>query len=342
MGTNTTQNINKPLLAKELSRIKKTENCIIVDWLSATTRQWEPIQLVEYLRLDVSSFRQTYGLDGYADRLFFGGIAIDYHLRSNDPEQTNVRLVMSGQGCRQFETSSDFGFNQLFCDIQNGDFMIKRLDISYDDVDQESEGVLNLPKIARYTLHQRFVTKWGGGQVIDSFKISGNEEPMVHALTVQFGSKKSEIMLRIYDKAQERGGLDCHWVRAELVLKHDRAAGFISELLSGKSIGELYAGVLRNYLRFIRFDRSRRERCSVVGWWERFLDGAEAVKIYSAKTVEYNLARVREYVINQAGNSICTYIACVGEEKFMEDLSNRKSQLTENQRRVIEDWKNQK
>ncbi len=165
---------------------------------------------------------------------------------------------------------------------------------------------------------------------------------MIHALTVQFGSKKSEMLLRIYDKAQERGGLDYHWVRAELQLNRQRAAGFIAELLNGKSVGELYAGVLRNYLRFIHLDHSRRERCSVVGWWDNFLDGAEAVKIYSAKTVEYNLARVREYVINQAGNCIDTYIACVGEEKFMEDLRNRESQLNENQRRVIEEWRSAK
>lgn len=319
------------------------ENCVIIDWFSATTRNWEPLQLIRYLGLDVTSFRPTYGQDGYADRLFFGGIAIDYHLKNNDPEQTNVRLCMSGQGCRQFETSSDFGFMQLFCDVNNGDFDVKRLDIAYDDVDREGGcGLLDLPKIARYTLHQRFVSKWNGGQVVDSFRAGGNDEPMIHALTVQFGSKKSELLLRIYDKAKERGGLDYHWVRSELQMNRQRAAGFIARLLSGKSIGELYAGVLRNYLRFIRLDHSRRERCSVVGWWEQFLNGAEKVKIFSPKTVEYNLGRVREYVINQAGNCIETYISCLGEEQLICDLRNRKSRLTENQKRVIEDWKNQK
>lgn len=114
-----------------------------------------------------------------------------------------------------------------------------------------------------------------------------------------------------------------------------RAAGFITELLNGKSASELYVGVLRNYLRFIRLDHSRRERCSVVGWWERFLNGAAAVKIYTPKTVDYNLACVRDYVLNQAGNCIETYISCVGEEQFLVDLEKRKTQLNENQRRVI-------
>ncbi len=314
------------------------ENCILIDWFSATTRIWEPVQLITYLGLDIGQFQTSYGFYGYHDRLFYGGISIHFNLR-NDEQHNSVMLEMSGQGCRQFETSSAAGFTQLFCDVDNGDFEIKRLDIAYDDVDKESNGLLDIGIIARYTLHQRFVTKWGGGQVVDSFKNGSNNEAMVQALTVQFGSRQSAIMLRIYDKAQERGGLDYHWVRAEMVLKGQRASAFIAELLSGKPIGELYAGVLRNYLRFIRLDHSRRERCSTVGWWEKFLAGAASIKLYSTKTVDYNLARVREYVINQAGNSIETYMACVGVGKFIEELNHRSSQPNENQLRIIKEYR---
>lgn len=309
------------------------KNCVIIDWFTATTRLWEPTQLIQYLGLEVNSFRATYGMDGYADRLTFGGISVDYHLRANDPEQTNVRLVMSGQGCRQFETSSNVGFMQLFCDVVNGDLDIKRLDIAYDDVDKDGCGLLDLHKIARYTVHKRYVSKWNGGMVIDHFQQNADD-----ALTVQFGSKQSELLLRIYDKAQERGGLDYHWVRSELQLNRERAAGFINQLLKGQTIGELYAGVLRNYLRFIKLDRSRKERCSTVEWWNSFLNNAEAIKIYTPKDIEYNLMRVQQYVINQAGNSIDTYISCVGERQFFSDLENRKSKLNENQKRVIDEY----
>lgn len=323
-----------------MSQIKKqNENCVIVDWFSASTNVFEPTSLIEYLGLNIQSFVHTYGRYFYADRLTYGGISVYYNLRANDTENGSVLLEMSGQGCRQFETASDMGFMQLFCDVGNGDFKVTRLDISYDDVDHEGNGLLDIKKLTRYTLHQRFVTKWGGGQVLDKFKVNGNYEPMTHALTVQFGSKKSKILLRIYDKAQERGGLDYHWVRSEIQFNGERAAGFIKKLLETQNeIGELYAGVLKNYLRFIKFDHTRKERCTTVGWWEIFLDNAEKIKIFSPKTVEYNLAKVKNYVINQAGNSIDTYITCVGAEKFIKDLKTRKSKLNENQLRIIEEY----
>lgn len=303
---------------------------------------WEPTQLVAYLGLDYSQFQMTYGFYGYCDRLLFGGISVHYNLRSDpENEKTSVMLEMSGQGCRQYETSSNRGFMPLFCDVANGDLEIKRLDVSYDDVARkDSCGLLNLSQIIRYTLHKRLVSKWSGGQVLDKFKINGNHEPMVHALTVQFGSRHSAIMLRIYDKAQERGGLDYHWIRAEIEFKEDRAAGFISKLLDGKPIGELYAGVLCNYLRFIRSDHSRRERCTTIGWWEKFLNGAERVKLYSPKDIEYNLARVERYVLEQAGNSTLTYLLCKGEDKLLEELRKRKEKLNENQRRLIAEYIN--
>lgn len=324
-----------------MSPIKnQNENYVIIDWFSASTNLFEPTALIEYFRLDIKSFVHTYGRYFYADRLTYGGISVYYNLRANDTENGSVLLEMSAQGCRQFETSSDVGFMQLFCDVANGDLKVTRLDVAYDDIDHEGNGILDIKKIARYTMHQRFVTKWGGGMIVDKFKINGNYEPMIHDLTVQFGSKKSKILLRIYDKAQERGGFDYHWIRAELQFNGERAAGFIKKLLETQnSVGELYAGVLKNYLRFIKLDHTRKERCTTVGWWEQFLDNAEKIKIFSPKTVDYNLARVKNYVINQAGNSIDTYITCVGSGKFMKELKERQSQLTENQIKVIAEYR---
>lgn len=315
------------------------ENCVIIDWFSASTNAYEPSALIEYLGLDIKSFIHTYGRYFYADRLTYGGISVYYNLRSNDTENGSVLLEMSGQGCRQFETSSEMGFMQLFCDVSNGELKVTRLDVAYDDIDHEGNGLLDINKLTRYTIKQRFVTKWSSGKVIDKFKTNGNYEPMTHALTVQFGSKKSKALLRIYDKAQERGGFDYHWIRAEMQFNGDRAAGFINKLLETKcNVGKLYAGVLKNYLRFIKPDHTRRERCSTVGWWEQFLDNAEKVKIFTPKTIDYDLARVRNYVINQSGNCIDTYITCVGTERFFSELKERKSQLNEKQIKIIREY----
>lgn len=318
------------------------ENSILVDWFSGTTKLYNAVTLIQYLELDVGNFEPLSGFYGYRERLYFGGISIHYDKRGEEEsEEQSVLLEMSGQGCRQFETSSTVGFGRLFSDVEHGDFRINRVDIAYDDIDklEGGRGLLDIGKLARYTIHQRFVSKWQGGTVTDSFRTNGNNEPMVHALTVQFGSNKSDIKLRIYDKEQERGGVGYHWVRAELVLRDERAAGFIHELAQGAPVGKLYGGLLRNYLRFIRSDSTRRERCSTVGWWEQFLDGCEAVRIFTPKDVDYNYLRVRDYVTHQAGNSIETMIQCVGVEQFLKDIRSRPSVLTPEQKRVINEYR---
>ena len=67
--------------------------------------------------------------------------------------------------------------------------------------------------------------------------------------TVQFGSPKSDTLIRIYDKARER---NCpagnHWIRCELQLRRERAASFIQLL---QAIGEAYCGMMMNYLWFV-------------------------------------------------------------------------------------------
>lgn len=318
------------------------ENSILVDWFSATTKIYDPVSLMYYLGLNIDSFESLSGFYGYRERYYFGGISIHYDKRGEEySSEKSVLLEMSGQGCRQFETSSQLGFDKLFDDVENLDFRINRLDIAYDDIDHDGNGLIDIAKAARYTIHQRFVSKWQGGTVTDSFRTNGNNEPMTHALTVQFGSNKSDIKLRIYDKSQERGGLGYHWVRAELVFREERAAAFISEYIHGAPIGKLYGGVLRNYLRFIRSDATRRERCSVVGWWEKFLEGCEAVQLFTPKDVDYNLARIRRYVTHQAGNSIDTYIQCVGVDNFLNDIKHRDSVITPEQQRVIREYKSE-
>ncbi len=317
-----------------------TDNCILVDWFSATTTIYSPVTLIDYLGLDINSFTDLHGFYGYADRLYFGGISIHYNQRGNDSDKPSVLLEMSGKGCRQFETSSNRTFYDLFDDVLNGEFNITRLDVAYDDIDKNGgTGLLDIKKIARFTLHQRFVSKWGSGHILDSFEVNGNCEPMTHALTIQFGSTKSDIMLRIYDKAQERGGLDYHWVRAEIVLRRERALDFIKNLCTHKMpLGKLYSGVLKNYLRFIRMDHSRRERCTVIGWWDSFLNHADKIKIFTKKEVDYNLSNVCRYVLEQAGNSISVFLSCYGVEELLNQLHKRKSQLNTNQRRLIADF----
>ncbi len=317
------------------------ENSILIDWFSATTKLYDVPSLVAYLGFKMSDFQPLIGRGRYffANRWYCGGISIlaDCVLNPEDEHYSDgVMIEMSGKGCRQFEQNGG-DFNKIFADCAAGDFKVTRLDVAYDDIDktEDGKGLLDISTIARYTLHQRFVTKWGGGCVTDSFKVKGIEESMVHALTVSFGSNSSDCMLRIYDKAQERGGLEYHWVRSELVFRRERAQEFINQYIQTQDIGILYFGVLKNYLRFIRKDATRRERCSVVGWWDKFLNNVQSIKIFTPHDNEYNLAKLQRTIIKQYANSIETYVRSVGPQRFLEDIMSRPSKLNVDQRQLL-------
>ena len=59
----------------------------------------------------------------------------------------------------------------------------------------------------------------------------------------------SSVLIRIYDKAAERGLPEGqHWVRVELQLRDERAEAFCFD---PAPIGLLFRGVLVNYVRYV-------------------------------------------------------------------------------------------
>ena len=71
----------------------------------------------------------------------------------------------------------------------------------------------------------------------------------------------------------------------------------------------------------------------------KFLLSVEKISLYTPKGVEYNLTKLERYLFNQAGNSIDTYIQCVGFQKFREMLKHRDSLLNANQQALIDEYK---
>lgn len=72
------------------------------------------------------------------------------------------------------------------------------------------------------------------------------------SFTIYCGSHSSETMFRIYDKKAEQKAFDLeHWLRFEVQLRRDRADIFIKLLLDNQDLQSLYAGVIKNYLRFV-------------------------------------------------------------------------------------------
>lgn len=293
-----------------------SDNKIIYDYLTISSKVHTTQDMITLLGVEGITFEDGQGTGWYRKRLYFDGISIRYDPVKEDME--GVCLEMSGEGCRAFESYSDGNFDRLFSEVAMypGDMNITRLDVAYDD----HLGVLDLDTIRKYTEAGSYISKFTKANInidLDKWQ-TGNGR---RGYSVNFGSMKSELYLRIYDKAFERKK-DGHWIRVELQLRNERAKNFVS---MNESIGEKYAGVLMQYLRFVDHNDSdiNRWRSPTTDWWRDFLNNASGISIYEKPGVEYNYLNLENYVIKQAGNAIDTYIEIRGIDGLLEDLKKR-------------------
>ncbi len=289
------------------------ENIILYDWLSFTWKGDDPRYITRILGLDHVPWDITKGAKGYRDRLYFNAISIHY----NGREDMGIWCEMSGQGCRAFEDLSNIKdpdkWQELFARIYDHKMNVTRLDVAYDD----HTGMLDIKQIASDTRLQEYVSKSDFWEIVESSK----------GQTLQYGSPQSEVLIRIYDKAAER---NCepgtHWIRCELQLRRERAAMFLAMRNTLPGIGPAFCGVVVNYLRFVDPDPldSNRWRWPIKDYWGEFLCNAEAIKLYQAPGMEYNLDRAKKYVFGQAGGAASALLDILGKEEFLHELEKVK------------------
>lgn len=315
------------------------KNIILIDWFSMSYRQ-QGISVYEVIDSlgfsDEIEFKELPGRYMYRNRLSFGNIHIYYN--NINPDKDYPLLEMTGQGCREFETFSRFSFDYLFelaKDTKN--YHMTRLDLAYDD----RKDLFNMRDIEDDYRSRFWVSRSCKGNInvsVSNKKYDDTDE-YIDGISVMTGTKSSDIYMRIYDKAVERGFTDGrHWIRCELVLKQDRAVEFIK---NKEELGKKFRGVIYNYFRFVTPNKSdsNKRRWETRPYWSKFLLDAEKISVFTPKNIEYNLSQLHAYVFGQAGNSIDTYIKCVGFVNFLERLLHRDTKLNAKQKHLIEESK---
>ena len=276
------------------------ENVVLYDWLSFTSKQHTPEEIIDALGLSHCPWTETKGARGYMDRKYFGCISIHY----NGRDDMGVWCEMSGQGCRNFEdlTTLSKKWDDLFVFIHDNALHMTRLDVAYDD----HTGVLDIERVAQDTQDQHYISRMNWWEVVRSCK----------GTSVFIGSPQSKVRVRIYDKAAERGFDDGrHWVRVELQLRDSRAEEFSKIPMD---IGEAFAGVLLNYLRFVEPDEtdSNKSRWQMTDYWANLVGDIGRIKIFTVPGGAYNLERCRHYVFDMAGNAIDALLQIYSVEDF--------------------------
>lgn len=337
--------------------LQQQNNCFLLDWLSVTFHGCDPGFLKWLLGLDgadivwddVERFQ-----NGYPAHFVFHGITISYG--ADDPKfykdaakartDMGVLLNMSGTGCRAFETYGNGNWLRLFRYIFHDpkfdlsrDYTffrtnITRLDVAYDD----HVGILDIHRMAADTQARYFRSR----STWSELHFSDDQKKDIHGTTLYFGAKTSPVLLRIYDKAAERGFNDVHWIRVEMQLRDERAKVFAALFLNEQHLGKVAAGVLRNYLCFLEpTNDSNRSRWPLADYWDKLLLDMEKISLWITPGEEYNFAKSEYWFWKQWGAVVrvldliygSDYLAVHGRRMFPE------SELPPKYKRVVDEYR---
>lgn len=313
-------------------------NKILIDWFAMTTSISQPEDIIKMLGMETIPFELVFGARGWHQRLYFDGVSVHF-----DGHDGLVWLEMSGQGCRAFETFGHGDFNVLFDFVlENPDNCnITRLDVAYDDY----IGLLDLDKIVYDSLNGNFIAKARFGDLTTCIVEQGINKNVGRCVT--HGTKRSSVIIRIYDKAAERNKSDeiPHWVRCELMLRRERAYEFIKLLRPenkytwseeakdyvsvrpAETIDNLYFMVLNHYLRYI--DKSDTDtnkwRAPMAEHWAKFALSItdKKMSLYVNPGVEYNALNLSNYVSERNAGPIYTYIRLFGVDDLIERVNDK-------------------
>lgn len=275
-SSNTGAQITSPLPVERCNRV-------LIDFASLTFLHInDPAQALQIIGLSESLFCESpIGALGYKKVMRFGNISVYY----DGSQDMGVHVSMTGQGCRQYE--AQFTCNPWLWLIENtflhnGQFT--RLDIAIDNFD----GQLDLTKLKGAIDDGKIRSRFKRGRRIAEFAVSSNG-PVEDSggETIYFGSSKSRLQCRFYDKAAEQKIDDLFWVRAELQLRAERANEAAKKYLSGITLPVLASGVINNYVTPIEHDDSNVSRCSTQAWWLGWLENTSKLALTVAKAVKY-------------------------------------------------------
>ncbi len=316
--------------------LESQNNCFLIDWLTFVCHG----ETVDYLKSilglsgdDIPWQISESFLNGYPVQCFWNGITISYGADDpnyyKDPNKVRhdmgICVNLSGTGCRAFESHGHGNWIRLFTYLfRDTDFIarehhslksynITRLDLAYDD----HTGILDMQQLEHDIRYRYYVSRAKHAEA----HWSDNLKEDIQGLTLEIGSKKSDVLIRIYDKAAERGHKDGrHWIRVETQLRKERAHEACRMLLSCKHVGKLVSGILRNYLTFrTPSSDSNKSRWPIAPYWDKVLLDMDRISLWISPGEPYNLSKTEHWLIKQYGQAIVVLDAISENPTYLVD-----------------------
>lgn len=251
---------------------------------------------------------------GYTLGLRCGSLALWYGGRRD----MGISLEASGRGCRQLEdTIIKHGWPAFIEELLEMRAKFSRLDVAIDD----QAGIISFDEIEHCCLNRLVVCRFDTFNPKQQGKISTGK---ITKNGFTFGSRESNTMLRIYDKALEQGEEGNH-VRVELEATRIKAHNLARKLATdGESI---IAGVIAATVDFkIAGADSHKSRLKSLESWLRLLGEAEKIRLTTAPSDSY-LEKSMIALEYQYGMTMARVVREYGEQRLLEMAHNGEIRL---------------
>lgn len=245
--------------------MNKNKNCVHIDYVAFRKEKLTPHEAATEIGMGNHWPFEKYVNHlpcSYKEACAFGNITICHH----GLDQEGVLVNLSGDGCKTFEEESPIGWEALRKIATATDAYTTRLDIAYDDF----SGMLNLAEIKEMRDKDKYTSRLRRNQETRTGR------RIEEGLTVSFGSPKSNVYIRFYDKAAEQKLQGIHWVRAEIQLRGKHAHNAMRQDLS---IDVLFASIMVKYISFKKASKtdSNRSRWPLAPFMESLVTKAQPI-----------------------------------------------------------------
>jgi phage replication initiation protein len=300
----------------------------LIDWLEWTEHEASIDDVCA--RLSDDWIEGDRGAMGYRRSRLSEGTFVLYDGRAG----MGVHVRMPGKACRAIEAAGRVTEWEPFLGmlLERGR-SITRLDVAFDD----RTGSVSVDRCYR---------EMKAGHLVRNFRVASAPE-YVNALgetesrTLYFGSQKSDLRVRIYDKALEakRPG---PWTRVEMQARDEHAIGLAGLVTAapGNERSAAFGQLLLHYLDFKDPGRDgNRSRWDTAPWWSEFvlscLKRKLALEPARLPSADEAIGRVAQ----QYGPTLAAVVAYTGYEPLFEAIEAARPRLRTRHRRMLAEWR---
>jgi phage replication initiation protein len=279
----------------------------IFDWMEFTIHDLDEEEIIlKVLEMNLADFMELpKGRYGYKKQMANGHISVLYC----GTEEMGVHVILSGKGCREYEAGSTL--LELLDRIMLQDGKCTRIDMAMDD---KTGSLIPFEKIKEAIKTGTISSRWKSSTEYVRRKLQDGE---ITGHTINIGSRKSKMYMRIYDKALEQGQTT-PWIRIELEIRDERAQSLQDILLFEDQIGQVFAKIINNYIRFLEPNRDKnRSRWPTAAWWDNLIGEIGKISL-TRKPEDRTVEDVRSWVKQQVGPSLAVLV--IADDGALDDI----------------------